>query len=144
MLKMMLLNVSTDVIGFLQSILTTERVERYQLYKALKHYHLLDLLYHLVTLSPEKNPEEEKPVEAMFILEIPVKVENKVLHPHQQTCSTKILQKYPLEVISKLPPQELQRLAKLILDSLGYHDCRTRYALNRVLEVEFFPHVTNF
>lgn len=107
----------------MQSSLTTERVERYQLYKAPKHYHLLDLLYQLVTLSPEKNPEEEKPAEAMFILEIPVKVENKVLHPHQHHPDffNKDTSEVPLEVISKLAPQELQRPAKLIQDSLGYH-----------------------
>ena len=79
----------------------------------------------------------------MFVLEIPVKVENKVLHPHQHHPDffNKDTSEVPLEVISKLAPQELQRPAKLFQDSLGYHDCMTRYALNRVLEVEFFPHV---
>ncbi|EXC29941.1 hypothetical protein L484_015134 [Morus notabilis] len=50
------------LLGFCEFSSPLKTVENYPLYEALKRAHLLDLLYHLVTLkqSPETNPEEEE------------------------------------------------------------------------------------
>ncbi|GMN72625.1 hypothetical protein TIFTF001_052040 [Ficus carica] len=50
------------LLGFCEYFSPLKTVENYPPYKALKHAHLLDSLYHLVTLrhSPEWNPEEEE------------------------------------------------------------------------------------
>lgn len=100
------------LLGFCKVVSPLDVLSDYPLCKALKHSHLLDLLYHLITLnvSPDKSAEEEKK-EGRFIQEII----NVVVH----TISPQEVMSGAALTVDSLIPEEFKDLAKLIEGLLG-------------------------
>ncbi|GMN33609.1 hypothetical protein TIFTF001_048273 [Ficus carica] len=100
------------LLGFCKVVSPLDVLSDYPLCKALKHSHLLDLLYHLITLnvSPDESAEEEEK-EGRFIQQIINEVVCTI--SHEEATSGAALTE------DSLLPEEFEDLAKLIEGLLG-------------------------
>nr|GMN30460.1 hypothetical protein TIFTF001_048015 [Ficus carica] len=109
------------LLGFCEYFSPLKTVENYPPYKALKHAHLLDSLYHLVTLrhSPEWNPEEEEE-ELRSIEELYEKLRSATLVPAMfpMYLQTARIGDHMIDLVKELAPPELQKPIELVQDLL--------------------------
>ncbi|EXC29943.1 hypothetical protein L484_015136 [Morus notabilis] len=103
--------------GFCEFFSPFKIVENYPLYKAIKRAHLLDLLYHLVTLkhSSEWNSKEEEE-ELRSIEELYKKVRSEILVPviFPMCMKTAVISDQIVDLVKEIAPPELQKPIELV------------------------------
>ncbi|EXC29939.1 hypothetical protein L484_015132 [Morus notabilis] len=105
------------LLGFCEFVSPLKTVENYPLYRIIKHSHLLDLLYHLVTLkqSPEWNPREEEKEESS-LKALSHKVRLKIAHLLVSDSKVRFqpIDSRIIEAAKKLAPSHLQKPIDLV------------------------------
>lgn len=125
------------LLGFCEFVSPLKTVENYPLYRIIKHSHLLDLLYHLVTLkqSREWNPREEEKEESS-LKALSHKVRLKIAHLLVSDSKVRFqpIDSRIIEAAKKLAPAHLKKPIDLVQGLLGLPFSQTKSSIYSALK----------